>query len=284
MYDHHRSATRTGKVLAVASNHGYWGVELAAPVRALQKAGYTVDLVTPTGDRPVALPPSLDTTFVDPPLGLCVTTAEAADLTRDFQADPWLDEAQDLRALIPERPYHSAPNFLRQLEEYNAKVAQTQAHLTNSYDAILLAGGSGPIVDMVNNQRLHEVLLGFVKADKPVAAICYAVGTLVFARDFNERNCLLSGKHVTGHCIEYDYHDGTGFVGTDFNIGPPPYVLEYLLTDGVRPGGAYHGNFGKLTSVIVDWPFLTARSLQCSFEFGDRLIDMLDNGLRRHGW
>jgi len=69
---------------------------------------------------------------------------------------------------------------------------------------------------------------------------------------------------VTGHCIEYDYHDGTGFVGTDFNMGPPPYVLEYILRDAVGPQGQYHGNFGKETSVIVDYPFITARSLQCS--------------------
>jgi len=278
------SSAPTGRVLAVASNHGYWGIELAAPVRALQQAGYTVDLVTPRGERPIALPPSTDPDFVDPPLGVRVTTPEACELTRSFERDPWLDGALDLRTLIPERPYHSAPEFLRRLEEYYRQVRATQERLAGEYDALLLAGGSGPIVDLVNNQRLHEVVLGFYRADKPIAAICYAVGVLVFARDFNERRSLIRGKHVTGHCIEYDYHDGTGFVGTDFNMGPPPYVLEYLLADAVRPGGVYHGNFGKETSVVVDWPFLTARSLQCSCEFGDRLIDMLSHGLRRYGW
>lgn len=272
------------RVLAVASNYGYWGVELAAPVRALQRAGHTVDLVTPRGERPRALPPSTDPDYVDPPLGVCVTTPEAAELTRALEADPWLDGAVDLRSLVPERPYHSAPDFLRRLEAYNREVRAAQERLTGEYDALLLAGGSGPIVDLVNNQRLHEIVLGFHRADKPIAAICYAVGVLVLARDFNERRSLIRGKHVTGHCVEYDYHDGTGFVGTDFVMGPPPYALEYLLADAVQPDGFYHGNFGKETSVIVDWPFLTARSLQCSFEFGDRLVDMLGHGLRRYGW
>jgi len=61
-------------------------------------------------------------------------------------------------------------------------------------------------------------------------------------------------------------------------------VLEYILRDAVGPDGMYHGNFGKQTSVIVDYPFITARSLQCSHELGEQFVNMLDNGLRRYGW
>jgi len=170
------------------------------------------------------------------------------------------------------------------LENYYVKVRESQKLLSEKYDAILLVGGSGPIVDMVNNQRLHEIVLGFNKASKPIAAICYGVVVLAFARDFNERKSIIKGKHVTGHCIEYDYHDGTGFLHTDFNIGPPPYVLEYTMGDAVGPDGQFHGNFGKETSVIVDYPFITARSLQCSHEFGDQFVNVLDNGMERYGW
>lgn len=137
---------------------------------------------------------------------------------------------------------------------------------------------------MVNNQRVHDIILGFYKADLPISAICYGVAALVFARDFNERLSIIRGKHVTGHCIEFDYHDGTGFVGTDLNIGPPPYVLEYILSDAVGPEGQFHGNFGKKTSVVVDYPFITARSLQCAHEFGEQLVHVLDHGLTRYGW
>jgi len=274
----------TKKILAVMSNRGYWGVELTGPMVKLEKAGYTLDFVTPTGERPEALPPSYDTEYFDPPLGICVTTLEDAEQVKSIKDSPKLDNPINLSKWMPERPYFSSDKFLRAWEDYFRKVKQRQEEMTATYDGLLLVGGSGPIVDMVNNQRVHDIVLGFHRADKPVAAICYGVATLVFARDFNERTCILRGKHVTGHCIEYDYHDGTGFMGTDFNMGPPPYVLEYILRDAVGPDGMYHGNFGKQTSVIVDYPFITARSLQCSHEFGEQFVNMLDNGLRRYGW
>lgn len=274
----------TKKILAVMSEWGYWGIELVGPLKKLEAAGYSFDYVTPKGKRSPALPPSYDTTYMDPPLGVCVTTAEDAALVKEFEATNDLDRTASLAEWFPERPYYSDPTFLRSLEKYYVARKTAQKAAVEAYDAVLLVGGSGPIVDMVNNQRVHDLVLGFHAAGKPIGAICYGVATLVFARDFNERKAIIEGKHVTGHCIEYDYHDGTGFVGTDFNMGPPPYVLEYILADAVGPKGQYHGNFGKQTSVIVDYPFITARSLQCSHEFGERFVDVLTRGLTRSGW
>lgn len=272
------------KILAIVSEFGYWGVELVGPLEKLEAAGYQVEFMSVHGKKAEALPPSFDTTYMDPPLGVCVTTPIAAEKVKNFEATNRLENCLAMTDYFPERPYYSHPNFLRELENYYVQVKTSQQKFTEEYDGILLVGGSGPIVDMVNNQRLHELVLGFYRANKVVSAICYGVAVLAFARDFNERKSIIRGKHVTGHCIEYDYHDGTGFLHTDFNMGPPPYVLEYILADAVGPEGQYHGNFGKETSVIVDYPFITARSLQCSFEFGEKIVDMLDNNLVRYGW
>jgi putative intracellular protease/amidase len=272
------------KILAIVSEFGYWGVELVGPLEKLEAAGYQVEFMSVHGKKAEALPPSFDTTYMDPPLGVCVTTPIAAEKVKNFEATNRLENCLAMTDYFPERPYYSHPNFLRELENYYVQVKASQQKFTEEYDGILLVGGSGPIVDMVNNQRLHELVLGFYRANKVVSAICYGVAVLAFARDFNERKSIIRGKHVTGHCIEYDYHDGTGFLHTDFNMGPPPYVLEYVLADAVGPEGQYHGNFGKETSVVVDYPFITARSLQCSFEFGDKIVEMLDNGLVRYGW
>jgi putative intracellular protease/amidase len=274
----------TKKILAVMSEWGYWGIELVGPLLKLESAGYTVDFISPTGRRSPVLPPSTDTTYVDPPLGICVTTPEDAELVTAFENTDRLNASRNLSTWFPERPFFHQEPFLRNFEAYFEAVKQAQAEATTTYDALLLVGGSGPIVDMVNNQRVHDLILGFYNQRMPIGAICYGVAPLVFARDFNERTSIIRGKHVTGHCIEYDYHDGTGFVGTDFNMGPPPYTLEYILSDAVGPDGAYHGNFGKRTSVIVDYPFITARSLQCAHEFGDRFVDVLTKGLTRSGW
>lgn len=272
------------RILAVMSEWGYWGIELVGPLNKLVEAGYEFDFVTPKGKRSPVLPPSTDPGYMDPPLGVRVTTPEDADLVKAFEKTNQLDKTLNLSAMFPERPYFSSDNFLRQFEAYYEQRRIAQEKAVADYDAILLVGGSGPIVDIVNNQRVHDLVLGFHAAGRPIGAICYGVATLVFARDFNERKAIIAGKHVTGHCIEYDYHDGTGFCGTDFNMGPPPYVLEYILADAVGPSGQYHGNFGKRTSVIVDYPFITARSLQCAHEFGDRFVDVLTNGLKHSGW
>lgn len=272
------------KILAILSEYGYWGIELVAPLTKLEEAGYTVEFMTPNGKKAEALPPSYDTTYVDPPLGTCVTTMLAAEMVRAFEATNRLEKTRNMSADLPERPYFSKDNFLREFEKYFADLKTAQESLTEEYAGLLLVGGSGPIIDMVNNQRVHDIILGFYKKDMPIGAICYGVAPLVFARDFNERRSIIKGKHVTGHCIEYDYHDGTGFLHTDLNMGPPPYVLEYILADAVGPEGQYHGNFGKETSVIVDYPFITARSLQCSFEFGEQMVAVLDKGVKRYGW
>lgn len=274
----------TKKVLAILSEYGYWGIELVGPLNKLEAAGYTVEFMTPNGKPAEALPPSYDPAYVDPPLGVCVTTTQHTNDVKAFIAKNRTTNPMSLRSFVPERPYFSEPDFLRKLEAYYIKVKESVAKLTSEYSALLLVGGSGPIVDMVNNQSLHELILGFYHKNMPVAGICYGVVPLAFARDFNERKSIIRGKHVTGHCIEYDYHDGTGFLHTDFNIGPPPYVLEYVMSDAVGPEGQFHGNFGKETSVVLDYPFLTARSLQCSYEFGEVFVQMLANGLKRYGW
>lgn len=272
------------KILAILSEYGYWGIELVGPLARLEAAGYQVEFMTPNGKKAEALPPSYDTTYVDPPLGVCVTTAGDAELVKAFEATNRLETRRNMAAEVPERPYFSKPNFLREFEHYFSDVKKAQAALTAEYAGLLLVGGSGPIIDMVNNQRVHDIILGFYQQNLPIGAICYGVAPLVFARDFNVRKPIIAGKHVTGHCIEYDYHDGTGFLHTDLNMGPPPYVLEYLLADAVGPTGQYHGNFGKETSVIVDYPFITARSLQCAHEFGEQFVNVLDHGLTRYGW
>ncbi len=283
------------RILTVLSEWGYWGEELVGPLGEFDRAGYQTDFCTPTGRRPNAIPVSADPDYFDPPLQRPVTTEEMAARTREID-DPATEQGKrlanpiNLAAWFPDRPYFAAPNFVRGLEVYNIALERAVADLAR-YDALLIVGGSGPIVDLANNRRLHDMILGFLRLDKPVAAECYGVTCLAFARDMNERESIIRGKHVTGHCLEYDYKDGTGFVRArgeflDFNMGPPPYPLEFILRDATAPGGGYHGNFGKPTSVIVDYPFITGRSTPDSILTGQKLIEVLDGDppLRRWGW
>jgi putative intracellular protease/amidase len=275
--------TTSKRVLIILSEWGYWGEELLGNLDALDGAGYQVDFATATGKRPAVIPVSMDPGFIDPPMGRTVTSPEVADKVRKLEESDRLDRPIDLSQLLPERPYRSAPDNLRQEEEYFRLLEAAAGQLTATYDGVVIVGGSGPMVDLANNQRVHDLVLAFYRADKPIAANGYGVACLPFARDREDRTSIIRGKHVTGHCIEFDYKAGTGFMGTDFVIGPPPYPLEYILRDAVAPGGQYHGNVGRL-SVIVDYPFITGRTKIDSYLMGEKLVEVLDKGLRQWGF
>jgi putative intracellular protease/amidase len=271
------------KVLTVLSEWGYWGEELVGPMEVLEAQGYEMTYVTGKGKRPHALPPSMEVGYFDPPLMKVVTDEYYASHTRDVDASNRLDNPVNLSSWFPERPYFNSPNFGHELEAYYTARDSAWEDL-KKFDALLLVGGSGPIIDMVNNQRVHDLILGFYALNKLIAAECYGVACLAFAREWTERKSILWGRHVTGHALEYDYKDGTGFLNTDLNMGPPPYPLEYILRDAVGPDGQFHGGVGRVRSTILDYPFLSGRSTQDSHLVGELMVEVLENGLRRYGW
>ena len=271
------------KILACVSEYGYWGEELVAPLEALDAHGYEIVFMTPKGKRAHALPPSMEAGYYDPPLHKVVTDERYAKMTRDFDSSARLDNPVNLSTWFPVRPYFNAPNFGRDLEAYYAVRDERWKEL-EQYEALLLPGGSGPMIDMVNNQQLHDVILGFYAQGRLIAAECYCVTCLAFAREWTDRTSIIRGRHVTGHALEYDYKDGTGVLGVDANFGPPFYPLELILRDAVGPEGKYHGGVGHTLSTILDYPFLTGRSTQDAKLVGELMVKALESGLRRYGW
>jgi len=276
----------TKTILCCASEWGYWGEELVGPHDVLTDHGYQIDFMTPTGQKPLALGASMQAGFLDPPLDKVVTSEHFAQRTREIQESNLLDKPINLSTWFPQKPYFNSAGFGHGLEDYYNKRNACWEEL-DKYDALLLVGGSGPMVDMVNNERLHDVILGFLAKGKLIAAECYCVTCLAFARDWTDRKSIIAGKHVTGHAREYDYKDGTGFgypAVAGVNFGPPFYPLEYILRDAVGPDGQYHGGVGHTLSTILDYPFLTGRSTQDSQLVGELIIQVLEKGLRRYGW
>lgn len=271
------------KILVMISEYGYWGEELVGPLDVLDAKGYETVFMTSKGRRAHALPPSAEAGYFDPPLFKVVTDEYYASRTRAVDGSTRLDNPINLSTWFPVRPFFNSPNFGKELEAYYTKRDECWKQLAE-YDALLLPGGSGPMIDMVNNQQLHDVILGFVNQNKLVAAECYCVTCLAFARDWTDRRSIILGKHVTGHALEYDYKDGTGVLGIDANFGPPFYPLELILRDAVGPTGQYHGGVGRTLSTILDYPFLTGRSTQDSRLVGELMVDVLENGLKRYGW
>ncbi|RCS42045.1 type 1 glutamine amidotransferase domain-containing protein [Bremerella cremea] len=274
------------KVLIAVSEHGFWVEELLKPMDHLDAAGIGYHFVSPKGNiTPFPDGASLNAEYVDPPLGRQVTSPDLARRGKETDWEELFGHRHTLEKWFPVRPYLSADGYLGTLERYYEERRKAWK-LISEYDALLLVGGSGPVVDMVNNNRLHDLILGFYYAGKPIAAECYTVTCLAFARELDTRESILRGKHVTGHTMEYDYTAGWSILanGEYFTFETPPYPLEYILRDTVGPNGKFHGNVGRLTSVIVDYPFITSRSVASSDLCGRLLVEVLTNDLKRFGW
>ena len=285
------------KILFVVSEWGYWGEELIGPLEACDAQGYEITFATPTGKKPTPLAVSMQPGFIDPPLGRSVTSEYYAQKTREIDESNRLGNPKSLADWLPRRAYSSSAKYLRDMEAYYNKLDDIIQNQLIEYDALVIVGGSGALVDLANNQRLHDLILGFHQLNKPIAAECYGVSCLAFARDFRAKESIIWGKHVTGHPIDYDYLDDTGFEGFHavdgsnhgfgdgyINFGAPFYPLEFILRDAVGPNGSYTGRVGHVTSVIVDYPFITSRSTASSAECGEKLVEVLEKGLKRYNW
>jgi putative intracellular protease/amidase len=285
------------RVLFLISEWGYWGSELLEPLRACDDAGYESTFVTPTGGRPTPLSASADSAYVEPSLGRAPTGEETAAGVRVLDASERVADPISLAGWFPERPYPSSPRYLRELETYHERAARIVEEELAAYDALVLVGGSGAMVDLVNDQRVHELVRGFAGADKPVVAQSQAVATFLFARDPDAGHGLVCGRHVTGPPLVYDRTSGTILEGLRvpgstrtgsgqgaIDVGPTFYPLEHLLRDAVGPEGRYIGRIGHRTCVLVDHPFVTSRCSASAVECGRMLVEVLEHGLRRSGW
>ncbi len=247
------------KVLVVASNYGFWGEELQAPWDALKKAGYDVTIGTPLGKPPLPLAISVDPDFVDP--------------IQNYNVNP-----PEVSARVKE---------LVDSGEWNHPVKLEDVKMSD-YDAIALAGGLGADLDLLNNTALKKLINDAIASNKMVGAMCFAVGTLVNTRDPKTHKSVIYGKHVTAHPREWDFQAGVTYdlykatpdnKGTD--VMTPGFVIPLadLVIDAVGPNGKAEVDpttNRQRPSVVVDWPFVTAMSVESSIAYGKALVDTLE--------
>ena len=71
----------------------------------------------------------------------------------------------------------------------------------------------------------------------------------------------------------------------DFNMGPPPYPLEYILRDATGPTAVPRQPRSRRL-VIVDYPFITGRSTPDSYLTGEKMSRGAGTAIRRcaAGW
>jgi putative intracellular protease/amidase len=143
---------------------GFWWAELSHPYWELTERGYHVDVASPDGGR--------------------------------LEADAWSDprdesrySADDLLSL----GFINSPEHLKLVEHSKPLVDISVA----DYDAVLFAGGSGPMYTFFNDERVHGLVSSFYETRKVIAAICHATCVLLRTR-LADGSLLIAGKTWTG--------------------------------------------------------------------------------------
>jgi len=223
------------KVLIVLTSHdalgdtgektGFWLEEFAAPYYALKDAGAEITLASPAG----GLPP------LDPKSDSPDAQTEA---TKRFQADP---EAQ------------------QQLADTRTLGTVRAA----DFDAVFYPGGHGPMWDLPDNAVSIALIQDFVRAGKPVAAVCHAPVALTNVTN-DDGSYLVAGRQVTGFTNSEE--DTVGL--TDV----VPFLLEDRLT---QRGGVYSKTDDFAPYVLVDGNLVTGQNPPSSEPAAAELLKLL---------
>lgn len=223
------------KILMVLTSHdqlgntgkktGFWLEEFAAPYYILKDAGAVITLASPMGGQPP----------LDPKSDLAENLTE---LTRRFRADK---AAQvDLA--------------------HTKKLADVSA---GDFDAVFYPGGHGPMWDMPDNKASIALIEAFVKAGKPVGAVCHAPAALVNVRGM-DGEYLLHGKRVTGFTDAEEEAVGLTAV--------VPFLLENRLKER---GGVYSKGADWAPYVQVDGQLVTGQNPASSRLAAEALLTLL---------
>jgi putative intracellular protease/amidase len=226
------------KILIVLTSHdklgdtgkptGFWLEEFAAPYYVFKDAGAEIVLASPKGGQPPLDPKS------DEP-------DAQTEMTRRFNDDA---EARSLLAST------------RKLGEVSAQ----------DFDAVFYPGGHGPMWDLSASPTSIALIESFIKAGKPVAAVCHAPAALVGVRG-EDGEYLVKGKRVTG------------FTNTEEEAVQLTEVVPFLLEDKLKElGGEYSKGPDWSSYVLVDGLLVTGQNPASSEEGARELLKLVKTG------
>ena len=210
---------------------GFWLEEFASPYYVLKDAGAVITLSSPRGGQPP----------LDPKSAL---PENLTDSTRRFRAD---DTAQAELAGTKKLADVSAADF----------------------DAVFYPGGHGPMWEMPDNATSIALIEAFVKADKPVAAVCHAPAAFVNVRG-KDGQYLVKGKRVTG------------FTNAEEETVGLTAVVPFLLEDRLKErGGIYKNGANWAPYVQVDGKLVTGQNPASSGPAAKALLKLLHSDSKK---
>ncbi|WP_347242317.1 type 1 glutamine amidotransferase domain-containing protein [Nostoc sp. FACHB-892] len=133
----------------------------------------------------------------------------------------------------------------------------------NDFDAVFYPGGHGPMWDMPDNATSIALIEAFVKADKPVGAVCHAPVALINVRG-KDGEYLIKGKRMTG------------FTNAEEEAVGLTAVVPFLLEDRLKErGGIYSKTANWVPYVQVDGRLVTGQNPASSEPAAEELLKLL---------
>jgi putative intracellular protease/amidase len=160
---------------------------------------------------------------------------------------------------------------LAALVESTGKVSAIDA---GAYDAIVVAGGQGPMFTFEKATDLHRKFVEFYEAGKVACALCHGVAVLRFAR-LSNGEYLATGKSVTGFAnVEEDYADNA--VWTMNLLARDKHVMPWRIEDELKKIGANYMQAGLWRGFALrDGNLVTGQQNFSPLETADVLVRAL---------
>jgi len=135
------------------------------------------------------------------------------------------------------------------------------------YDAIVIPGGQGVMVDLIENHTISQILLQFALAKKPIGLICHSPALLINVAKFD--NNPLKGFDVTSVSIFEEL-----FIEYVIMKGKAKHrLIRYLLDDS---GYDSHSALPKMSHVEKDRFLVTNQNPFSSEEFSEVFLKTLN--------
>jgi putative intracellular protease/amidase len=239
--------TKKKRILMVLSNPaistttgwpvGFWASELTHAYQKFQEEGFDITIASPLGGKVV-----MDN-LSDP---------------RD-QSGYSKDDKVSMR-------YLQDPNFVKLLDN-TKKVSDLSS---DDYDAIVVAGGQGPMFTFKNATGLQNKFLEFYNKEKISAALCHGTSLLLYLKNKDARTPLIQGKKMTGFTDEEeDYADKA--------VGKK--VMPFRIEDEAKKLGAIFQKANAFQPyAIQDGNLITGQQQHSGAEVAKLVIEALQTG------
>lgn len=255
-----------GKVLVVGSNatqievQGGWGKtgqylnETVVPAMALVAAGYQVVLATPNGTKP----------HID----------EASDSVGHFD--------NDAAAYARAKAFWADDPAMNQVRTLRSVIAEGLDH----YAAMFVPGGQAPVVDLMQDPDLGEILRHFHERAKPTALLCHGpiatAAALPNAPAF--RAALIAGDTAKARELAkgwpYAGYRMTVFSATEEKVVEDHILhakMHFVMPDALRAAGGQVSTTAVdfEPNVVVDRELITGQNPRSDHPIAAKLIEAL---------